>query len=61
MAALPSWNESRMLATLRHYPRTVKLLLSATLMLTLAKAITFPYWLSTSPGTLPWTSPRSAW
>src|SRR5450830_476072 len=43
MVALPSWNESRMLATLRHYPRTVKLLLSATLMLTLAKAITFPY------------------
>ncbi len=43
MVALPSWNESRMLAALRHYPRTVKLLLSATLMLTLAKAITFPY------------------
>lgn len=32
-----------MLATIRNYPRTVNLLLSATLMLTLAKAITFPY------------------
>ncbi|MGY2378461.1 MFS transporter [Pseudomonas sp. SDO524_S393] len=32
-----------MLATLRHYPRTVNLLLCATLLLTLAKAITFPY------------------
>lgn len=32
-----------MLTTIRNYPRTVKLLLSATLMLTLAKAITFPY------------------
>ena len=32
-----------MLATLRHYPRSVNLLLSATLLLTLAKAITFPY------------------
>ncbi|TFF02951.1 MFS transporter [Pseudomonas sp. BCA14] len=32
-----------MLATIRTYPRTVNLLLSATLMLTLAKAITFPY------------------
>ena len=32
-----------MLATLRNYPRTVHLLLCATLLLTLAKAITFPY------------------
>ena len=32
-----------MLATIRNYPRTVNLLLSATLLLTLAKAITFPY------------------
>jgi len=32
-----------MLATLRNYPRTVNLLLSASLLLTLAKAITFPY------------------
>lgn len=32
-----------MLATIRNYPRTVNLLLSATLILTLAKAITFPY------------------
>ncbi|MDQ0739656.1 MFS transporter [Pseudomonas sp. W4I3] len=32
-----------MLAALRNYPRTVNLLLSATLLLTLAKAITFPY------------------
>ncbi|ROM39187.1 MFS transporter [Pseudomonas poae] len=32
-----------MLATIRTYPRTVNLLLSATLMLTMAKAITFPY------------------
>ncbi|WP_448652042.1 MFS transporter [Pseudomonas fluorescens] len=32
-----------MLATIRHYPRSVNLLLSATLLLTLAKAITFPY------------------
>ncbi|WP_455825682.1 MFS transporter [Pseudomonas graminis] len=32
-----------MLATIRHYPRTVNLLLSATLILTLARAITFPY------------------
>ena len=43
MVALPSKNESRMLATIRNYPRTVNLLLSATLLLTLAKAITFPY------------------
>ncbi|MDR9877444.1 MFS transporter [Pseudomonas allii] len=32
-----------MLATIRNYPRTVNLLLSSTLLLTLAKAITFPY------------------
>ncbi len=32
-----------MLATIRNYPRTVNLLLFATLLLTLAKAITFPY------------------
>ncbi|WP_242174929.1 MULTISPECIES: MFS transporter [unclassified Pseudomonas] len=32
-----------MLATIRHYPRSVNLLLLATLLLTLAKAITFPY------------------
>lgn len=32
-----------MLATIKHYPRTVNLLLCATLLLTLAKAITFPY------------------
>jgi MFS family permease len=32
-----------MLATIRNYPRTVNLLLSATLILTLARAITFPY------------------
>ena len=32
-----------MLATIRSYPRAVHLLLSATLVLTLAKAITFPY------------------
>ncbi|WP_411389272.1 MFS transporter [Pseudomonas sp. MPB23] len=32
-----------MLATIRNYPRTVNLLLCATLLLTLAKAITFPY------------------
>ena len=32
-----------MLATIRSYPPTVNLLLCATLMLTLAKAITFPY------------------
>ncbi|MGB3127849.1 MAG: MFS transporter [Pseudomonas sp.] len=32
-----------MLATVRNYPRTVNLLLCATLMLTLAKAMTFPY------------------
>ncbi|AZF04772.1 MFS transporter [Pseudomonas sp. R5-89-07] len=32
-----------MLAAIRNYPRTVNLLLSATLLLTLAKAITFPY------------------
>ncbi|ARB31348.1 MFS transporter [Pseudomonas tolaasii] len=32
-----------MLATIRNYPRTVNLLLGATLLLTLAKAITFPY------------------
>ncbi|MGA9700810.1 MFS transporter [Pseudomonas sp.] len=32
-----------MLARIRHYPRTVTLLLSATLILTLARAITFPY------------------
>ncbi|AZF42053.1 Multidrug resistance protein B [Pseudomonas sp. R1-43-08] len=32
-----------MLATIKNYPRTVNLLLSATLLLTLAKAITFPY------------------
>lgn len=32
-----------MLATIRNYPRTVNLLLSASLLLTLAKAITFPY------------------
>ena len=32
-----------MLATIRNYPRAVNLLLSATLLLTLAKAITFPY------------------
>lgn len=32
-----------MLARIRHYPRTVNLLLSATLILTLARAITFPY------------------
>lgn len=43
MVALPSKNESRMLATIRNYPRTVNLLLSATLLLTLSKAITFPY------------------
>ncbi len=43
MVALPSKNESRMLATIKNYPRTVNLLLSATLLLTLAKAITFPY------------------
>lgn len=43
MVALPLKNESRMLATIRNYPRTVNLLLCATLLLTLAKAITFPY------------------
>ncbi|WP_395608168.1 MFS transporter [Pseudomonas sp. B22129] len=32
-----------MLATIRNYPRTVNLLLAATLLLTLAKAMTFPY------------------
>ncbi|MFO2462831.1 MFS transporter [Pseudomonas sp. 15FMM2] len=32
-----------MLSTIKNYPRTVNLLLSATLILTLAKAITFPY------------------
>ncbi|OXS20231.1 MFS transporter [Pseudomonas fluorescens] len=32
-----------MLATIKHYPCTVNLLLCATLLLTLAKAITFPY------------------
>ncbi|MGE1153325.1 MFS transporter [Pseudomonas kitaguniensis] len=32
-----------MLATVRNYPRTVNLLLCATLVLTLARAITFPY------------------
>ena len=43
MVALPLKNESRMLATIRNYPRTVNLLLCATLLLTQAKAITFPY------------------
>lgn len=43
MVALPLQKESRMFATIRNYPRTVNLLLSATLLLTLAKAITFPY------------------
>ena len=32
-----------MLKTIKNYPRSVNLLLSATLVLTLAKAITFPY------------------
>ncbi|KAA0945614.1 MULTISPECIES: MFS transporter [unclassified Pseudomonas] len=32
-----------MLATIKNYPRTVNLLLLATLILTLARAITFPY------------------
>lgn len=32
-----------MLATLKHYPATLKLLLSASLILTLARAITLPY------------------
>lgn len=36
-------DEARMLATLKNYPTTINLLLSASLILTLARAITLPY------------------
>ena len=42
MVALPLQKESRMLATIRNSPRAVTLSLCATLLLTLAKAITVP-------------------
>jgi MFS family permease len=36
-------DEARMLTTLKNYPKTINLLLSASLILTLARAITLPY------------------